>query len=130
MRLEKVVVKVPLRRKRLRAVLRRTMIRLFTCMKPQMRLQVSLFVEGFLAVLKGANKVSRPIVLLQVHFQALLSTVRLVTTLNGADKVLLLLVCFSVISQVTLGHERFVAARVRTSKRTIILQLKEHVKDH
>ena len=100
------------------------MIGFFTGMKSQMRLQVSFFVECFLAVLKGAYEVTRPIVLLQVNFQSLLSTVRLVTALDRADKVLLLLVRFSVISQVTLRHERFGATGVRTCKWTIILQLK------
>ena len=63
-----------------------------------MRLQVSFLIECLLTVLKGADKVSRPIMLLQVHFQALLSTVGLVTALDRTDKVFLLLVSFGVIA--------------------------------
>ena len=74
------------------------MVRLFASVQSQMRLQVSFLIECLLTVLKGADKVSRPIMLLQVHFQALLSTVGLVTALDRTDKVFLLLVSFGVIA--------------------------------
>ena len=81
------------------------MVRFFTGMQSEMCLQVALFVESFLAVLKGAHIIARSIVLLHVHLEALLTTVGLIAALDGADKVFLLLMCFGVISQVPLGHE-------------------------
>ena len=51
------------------------MVGFFTSVQSQMRLQISLLVEGLLAVFEGANEVARPVVLLQVHLEALLTTV-------------------------------------------------------
>ena len=93
-------------------------------MQSQMRLQITFFIEGFPAVFKWANVIARSIVLFQMNFEALLATVRLIAALNGTDKVFLLLVRLSVVSQVTFGHERFCATRMRAGKRTIILKLR------
>ena len=81
------------------------MVGFLTSVQSQMRLQVAFFIEGFLAVFEGADEVACPIVLLQVYFEALLATVGLITALDRADKVFLLLVRLSVISQVALRHE-------------------------
>ena len=75
------------------------MVGFFTSVQSQMRLQISLLVEGLLAVFEGANEVARPVVLLQVHLEALLTTVRFIAARDRADEVFLLLVCFGVISQ-------------------------------
>ena len=74
------------------------MVGFFTSVQSQMRLQISLLVEGLLAVFEGANEVARPIVLLEVHFEALLATVGFIAALDRADKVFLLLVRLRVIS--------------------------------
>ena len=67
-------------------------------MQSQMRLQITLFIEGFPAVFKWANVIARSIVLFQMNFEALLATVRLIAALNGTNKVFLLLVRLSVVS--------------------------------
>ena len=100
MRLQEVVVKMTLCRKRLITILRRAVVRLFASMQSQMRLQVSFLIEGFLTVLKWTDEVPRPVMLLQVHFQALLPTVRLITALYRTYKVLLLLMSLSMVSEV------------------------------
>ena len=74
------------------------MVWLFSRMQSQMCLQITLFVESFLAIFKGADEIAIPIVLFQMNFQALLSTVRFVTTLDGADKVFLHLVRLGVVA--------------------------------
>ena len=51
------------------------MVRFFTSVQSQMCLQISLLIEGLLAVFEGADEVARPVVLLQVHLEALLTTV-------------------------------------------------------
>ena len=51
------------------------MVRFFTGVQSQMRLQISLLIEGLLAVFEGAHEISRPVVLLQMHLEALLTTV-------------------------------------------------------
>lgn len=88
-----------------------------------MRLQIALLVECFIAVFKGAHEVARPIVLLQVDFQSLLTTVGLAASLYWAYKVLELLVRLCVVAQVSLGHERLPTAQVRTCERTVVGQL-------
>ena len=75
------------------------MVRLLTSVQSQVRLQVALLVEGFLAVFERTDEVTCAIVLLQVHLEALLTTVRLIAARDRADEVFLLLVCFGVISQ-------------------------------
>ena len=83
------------------------MVRLLTSVQSKMRLQVALLVEGFLAVFERTDEVTCAIVLLQVHLEALLPTVGLIAALDWTDKIFLLLVRFSMISQMALGHKRF-----------------------
>ena len=83
------------------------MVRLLTSVQSKMRLQVALLVEGFLAVFEWTDEVTCAIVLLQVHLEALLPTVGLIAALDWTDKIFLLLVRFSMISEMALGHKRF-----------------------
>jgi len=99
------------------------MVGLLAGVQSEMRLQVSFLIECLLAILKWTDKITRSIVLLQVHFKALLATVGFIAALDWTDKIFLLLVSLCVIAQVALGHEGFSAAGVRARERTIILQL-------
>lgn len=99
------------------------MVGLLTCVQPEMCFQVTLLVEGLLAILKWTDKIASSIVLLQMHFKALLAAVGFIAALDWTDKIFLLLVSLCVITQMTLGHEGFSAAWVRAREGTIILQL-------
>lgn len=66
--LHEVIIKMPLGRERFRAFDSTAMIRFFACVQPQMRLQVSLFIESFLTVVKRAHEVLRAIMPLKVDF--------------------------------------------------------------
>ena len=102
---QEVVIQMTLSSEGLLTVFSGAVVRFFTGMQSEMCLQVALFVESFLAVLKGTHEITRSIVLLQVHLEALLPTVRLIAALDGTDKVFLLLMGFRVVTQVPLGHE-------------------------
>lgn len=88
-----------------------------------MGLEVAFLVEGFLAVLKGTDKVADPIVLLHVDFKPLLPTVRLAAASDRAHEVLLAHVGLRVVPQMTLGHERLVAAFEFADKGAEVLNL-------
>jgi len=70
-----------------------------------MGLKITLFVEGFPAILEGAHIVAHPIVFLQMYLQPLLPAVRLVAAGDWTDEILLGLVGLSVVTQVTLRHK-------------------------
>lgn len=90
-----------------------------------MCLEVSFLIEGLGTVFKRTDEVAIASMFLQVHFQALLSTVRFIATLYRAYKVLQLLVRVCVVSKVTSGHERFLTSRFITFKRPKVFELHE-----
>jgi len=67
-------------------------------MKSKMSFKISLFIESLATVFKWTDEVSIAIVLLQVDFKSLLTTVRFVATLDRADEILLGLMRFSMVS--------------------------------
>ena len=88
-----------------------------------MRFEISLFIESFDTVFKGADVVSIARMLLKVHLQTLLPTVRLIATLDRTDKVLHRLVCVGVVAQVAARHKRFATPWLLALKRPIIFEL-------
>ena len=118
-----VIVQVALSGERALTALGSAVIGLFTSVQSQMRLEVTFLVESLAAVLKWTDEVTLALVLFEMHLEALLPTVALIAALDRADEVLGLLMGLRMVAQVTLRHERLVAARKVALERTIIFQL-------
>ena len=100
-----VIVEVALRRKGLFAPEVGAVVGFFTCVDPQMRLQIPFLVEGPLALLVRADELLVPRVGLQVHLQPLVATVGFIAPFERALILLHIQMRIHMVVEVSLGHE-------------------------